>query len=155
MRARGLGIRLDGEPRVLNETTDVGGVEGGMVTIISDTDDQAVCARTGVTAILPIGRESIGSTLPAGLNSLNGVFEQAIFGAREELRIDVVRMADHDVPFHTGDSGRLAGFRSTVLAPGPPEGTYAERHDDRAVGPCQSGRVTRWRWTRPVRLGPP
>lgn len=72
MRARDLGIRLDGEPGALNAITDVHGVEVGMVTIVADTDDETVCARTGVTAILPIGKASIGTTVPAGQYSLNG-----------------------------------------------------------------------------------
>lgn len=72
MRARELGIRFDGDPGPLNAITDVSGVEVGMVTLIEDTDDPAVCARTGVTAILPLGRDGIGTTVPAGLYSLNG-----------------------------------------------------------------------------------
>ena len=72
MRARDLGIRLDGSPAPLNAITDVPGVEVGMVTLIVDTDDVDVAARTGVTAILPRGRAGIGTTVPSGLFSLNG-----------------------------------------------------------------------------------
>lgn len=72
MRARDLGIRLDGDQGMLNAITDVSGVEVGLVTLIDDTPDPAVCARTGVTAVLPLGRGGIGTTVPAGLYSLNG-----------------------------------------------------------------------------------
>lgn len=72
MRARDLGITLDGTPGPLNAITDVPGVEIGMVTIIEDTDDPAIAARTGVTAVLPLGRGGIGTALPAAVHSLNG-----------------------------------------------------------------------------------
>ena len=45
MRARDLGIALQGEPGPLNAITDVDGIEVGMVTLIQDTDDPAVAAR--------------------------------------------------------------------------------------------------------------
>jgi len=47
MRARDLGIALQGEPGPLKAITDVDGIEVGMVTLIQDTDDPAVAARTG------------------------------------------------------------------------------------------------------------
>ena len=72
MRARDLGITLDGAPGPLNAITDVPGVEVGMVTIVEDTDDAAIAARTGVTAVLPLGRDGIGTALPAAVHSLNG-----------------------------------------------------------------------------------
>ncbi|WP_062467044.1 DmpA family aminopeptidase [Demequina maris] len=72
MRARDLGIDLPGTPGPHNAITDVPGVLVGTVTRIEDTDDAAVAARTGVTAILPLGRDGVGSTVPAGLHSLNG-----------------------------------------------------------------------------------
>lgn len=72
MRARDLGITLDGNPGPLNAITDVPGVEIGMVTIFEDTDDPAIAARTGVTAVLPLGRGGIGTALPAAFHSLNG-----------------------------------------------------------------------------------
>lgn len=71
MRARDLGIEVDGTPGPLNAITDVPGVEVGMVTIVEDVS-QTVAARTGVTAILPLGRDSIGSSVAAGFTSLNG-----------------------------------------------------------------------------------
>ena len=72
MRARDLGITLDGTPGPLNAITDVPGVEIGMVTVIQDTGDPAIAARTGVTAVLPLGRDGIGTALPAAVYSLNG-----------------------------------------------------------------------------------
>ena len=52
-RARDLGIPFDGEPGPLNAITDVRGVEVGFTTLI-----QGDAVRTGVTAILPRGKES-------------------------------------------------------------------------------------------------
>jgi D-aminopeptidase len=72
VRARDLGIRLKGDPGPLNAITDVGGIEVGMVTLIEDTDDPAVSARTGVTAILPLGRSGIGTSAVGAIYSLNG-----------------------------------------------------------------------------------
>jgi D-aminopeptidase len=66
-RARGLGIVLPGEPGPLNAITDVGGVEVGVTTLI---EGEAV--RTGVTAILPRGRDGVGQPCAAGWYSLNG-----------------------------------------------------------------------------------
>jgi D-aminopeptidase len=60
-RARDLGVPFDGKPGPLNAITDVKGVEVGHTTLISG--DAASKAgegpvRTGVTAILPRGKES-------------------------------------------------------------------------------------------------
>jgi len=72
MRARELPITLDGQPGTWNAITDIPGVEVGVVTLIEDTADPEVCARTGVTAILPLGRYGIGTSVPAAVFSLNG-----------------------------------------------------------------------------------
>jgi L-aminopeptidase/D-esterase-like protein len=69
-RARDLGIPLPGEPGPQNALTDVAGVQVGMVTLVEGEGPTAV--RTGVTAILPLGRDGIGSAVAAGLFSLNG-----------------------------------------------------------------------------------
>lgn len=69
-RARDLGIPLQGIPGARNELTDVPGLTVGMVDIVSD--EGGVAVRTGVTAILPLGRERIGTAVAAGLFSLNG-----------------------------------------------------------------------------------
>ena len=71
-RARALGIPLDGIPGPQNAITDVSGVEVGHVTLIQEGDPRSGrgTARTGVTAILPRGRDS--SACFAGWFSLNG-----------------------------------------------------------------------------------
>jgi D-aminopeptidase len=70
-RARDLGIPFDGVPGPLNAITDVAGVTVGHVTLVEDLpDDRAI--RTGVTAILPRGEQSIDAHVFAGWFSLNG-----------------------------------------------------------------------------------
>ena len=72
--ARALGIPLQGEPGLNNAITDVAGVEVGHTTIIEGQGRLIVGQgpiRTGVTAILPRGRESGDSTFAAWF-SLNG-----------------------------------------------------------------------------------
>jgi len=72
--ARALGIPLQGEPGPNNAITDVVGVEVGHTTIIEGQGPLIVGQgpiRTGVTAILPRGRESGDSTFAAWF-SLNG-----------------------------------------------------------------------------------
>jgi D-aminopeptidase len=66
-RARAIGIPFDGTPGPLNAITDVPGVEVGYVTLI-----EGESVRTGVSAVLPLGRDRIGATCPAGWWSLNG-----------------------------------------------------------------------------------
>lgn len=61
VRARDLGIPFDGAPGPLNAITDVKGVEVGYTTLISGNGPLKVGVgpvRTGVTAILPRGKES-------------------------------------------------------------------------------------------------
>ena len=70
-RARDLGIPFDGKPGVLNAITDVAGVTVGHTTLISSAGpDHEV--RTGVTAILPRGIDSLDKPVFAGWFSLNG-----------------------------------------------------------------------------------
>ncbi|MFI1653412.1 P1 family peptidase [Streptomyces sp. NPDC020472] len=66
-RARALGIPLDGTPGPWNAITDVSGIEVGHVTLIEGEG-----VRTGVTALLPRGREGVGTPCAAGWYSLNG-----------------------------------------------------------------------------------
>ncbi len=68
-RARDLGVPFDGKPGQFNAITDVKGVEVGYTTLISGEGDKAV--RTGVTAILPQGKDFAGR-LFAGWHTLNG-----------------------------------------------------------------------------------
>jgi D-aminopeptidase len=74
-RARGLQISLPGEPGPLNAITDVAGIEVGAVTLIDGHGPLEVGkgpVRTGVTAILPRGRDGVGRACAAGWYSLNG-----------------------------------------------------------------------------------
>ena len=72
MRAREIGIVLAGRPGPLNAITDVPGLHVGMVTLVEDGEDPDNAVRTGVTAVLPLGREGILRSVPAGIHSLNG-----------------------------------------------------------------------------------
>ena len=69
-RARDLGIEFDGIPGPHNAITDVPGVEVGFTTLVHDEGEHAV--RTGVTAILPRGRDGVGDPCHAGIYSMNG-----------------------------------------------------------------------------------
>jgi len=68
-RARELGIPFTGVPGTFNAITDVKGVEVGYTTLISGDGKNAV--RTGVTAILPQGKEFRGRVF-AAWHTLNG-----------------------------------------------------------------------------------
>src|SRR6202035_2982327 len=73
-RARDLGVPFDGNPGPLNAITDVKGVEVGHTTLISGEGALKVGVgpvRTGVTAILPRGKNSRDAVF-AGYFSLNG-----------------------------------------------------------------------------------
>jgi D-aminopeptidase len=70
-RARDLGIPFDGNPGPLNAITDVTGVTVGHATVVEDIADGRA-ARTGVTAILPRGRESLMRPVFGAWFALNG-----------------------------------------------------------------------------------
>jgi L-aminopeptidase/D-esterase-like protein len=73
-RARDLGVPFDGTPGSLNAITDAAGVEVGHATVIAGDGALRVGAgpvRTGVTAILPRGKDSADPVF-AGWFSLNG-----------------------------------------------------------------------------------
>jgi L-aminopeptidase/D-esterase-like protein len=73
-RARDLGIPFDGTPGPLNAITDVKGIEVGHTTLIKGEGELKVGTgpvRTGVTAILPRGKNSAEPVF-AGWFSLNG-----------------------------------------------------------------------------------
>ena len=75
VRARDLGVPFVGAPGPLNAITDVGGVEVGYRTLIGGQGPLRVGSgpvRTGVTAVLPRGRERVGDACTAGWYSLNG-----------------------------------------------------------------------------------
>src|SRR6185503_9098918 len=73
-RARDLGVPFEGNPGSLNAITDVAGVTVGQVTLIEDLADGHK-VRTGVTAILPRGRDTITTPAFAGSFVLNGAGE--------------------------------------------------------------------------------
>ena len=73
-RARDLGVPFDGQPGPLNAITDVKGVEVGHTTLISGTGKLKVGegpVRTGVTAVLPRGKDSLDPVFGAWF-TLNG-----------------------------------------------------------------------------------
>jgi len=75
VRARDVGIPFEGTPGKFNSITDVAGVEVGYTTLISGEGALKVGdgpVRTGVTAILPRGHESLNDPVYAGFFSLNG-----------------------------------------------------------------------------------
>jgi D-aminopeptidase len=70
-RARDLGIPFEGTPGTLNAITDVAGVAVGQVTLVEDRPDGHK-VRTGVTAILPRGHDSLDTWVFGGWFALNG-----------------------------------------------------------------------------------
>src|SRR5438552_6110447 len=75
VRARDLGVSFDGTPGKLNSITDVPAVEVGYTTLISGEGKLEVGkgpVRTGVTAIIPRGHDSLNDPVYAGYFSLNG-----------------------------------------------------------------------------------
>jgi D-aminopeptidase len=73
-RARDLGVPFEGEPGPLNAITDVVGVTVGQVTLMKDLDGGKK-VRTGVTAILPRGRDSLKLHAFGAWFALNGAGE--------------------------------------------------------------------------------
>jgi D-aminopeptidase len=74
-RARDLGVPFDGTPGPLNAITDVSGVAVGHTTLISGEGKRDIGngpVRTGVTAVLPRGTDSMMNPVFAGWWSLNG-----------------------------------------------------------------------------------
>jgi D-aminopeptidase len=74
-RARDLGVPFDGTPGPLNAITDVSGVTVGHTTLISGEGKLQVGkgpVRTGVTAVLPRGKDSMNNPVFAGWFSQNG-----------------------------------------------------------------------------------
>src|SRR6266513_355834 len=75
VRARDLGIPFDGTPGKFNALTDVPGVEVGYTTLISGEGKLEVGkgpVRTGVTAIIPRGHDSLNDPVYAGYFNFNG-----------------------------------------------------------------------------------
>ena len=108
-RARDLGVPFDGTPGPLNAITDVPGLELGATTLIRGDGPLRVGegpVRTGVTAILPRGREGVGRACAAAWYSLNGNGEMTGTTWVEEsgaLTMPVLITNTHAVgPVHAG-----------------------------------------------------
>ncbi|HEV2362824.1 MAG TPA: P1 family peptidase [Caulobacteraceae bacterium] len=74
-RARAIGIPFKGEPGPLNAVTDIAGLEVGYRTLIRGEGKLEAGkgpVRTGVTAILPRGKEAADAAVFAAMFSLNG-----------------------------------------------------------------------------------
>src|ERR1700730_13786717 len=74
-RARDLGVPFEGTPGELNAITDVHGVEVGHTTLVEGEGKLVVGegpVRTGVTAILPLGKDNSNTAVPAAVFSFNG-----------------------------------------------------------------------------------
>ena len=72
-RAREAGVPLDGKPGALNAITDVAGVEVGQVTLISGEGALKRGegpVRTGVTAIIPRGKNSTNPVFAGGRRAM-------------------------------------------------------------------------------------
>ncbi|MEP6995291.1 MAG: P1 family peptidase [Acidobacteriota bacterium] len=77
-RARDLGVPFEGTPGPLNAITDVRGVEVGQSTIIRGEGALKVGegpVRTGVTAVVPRGKQTNSDAVFAGVFDLNGAGE--------------------------------------------------------------------------------
>ena len=77
-RARDLGVPFEGIPGPLNAITDVAGVDVGHITLIEGEGMLEVGkgpVRTGVTAVLPRGRESAAIPVFGGWFTLNAAGE--------------------------------------------------------------------------------
>jgi D-aminopeptidase len=75
IRARDLGVPFDGTPGEFNAITDVRGVEVGDATLVKGEGKLVVGegpVRTGVTAILPLGKDNSNIAVPAAVFSFNG-----------------------------------------------------------------------------------
>ena len=108
-RARDLGVPCQGEPGRWNAITDVPGVEVGYATLLAGDGPLLPGegpVRTGVTAVLPLGRAGVGRSCPAGWHSLNGNGEMTGTAWLEEtgaLSLPVGLTNTHAVgPVHRG-----------------------------------------------------
>ena len=109
VRARELPIDLAGRPGPANAITDVAGVAVGYTTLVRGDGALRVGegpVRTGVTAILPRGRDGVGAPCAAGWWSLNGNGEMTGTTWIEEsgaLAMPVLITNTHSVgPVHDG-----------------------------------------------------
>ncbi|HET9895459.1 MAG TPA: P1 family peptidase [Streptosporangiaceae bacterium] len=108
-RARDLGVPLLGETGEWNAITDVAGVEVGFETLISGSGPLVPGTgpvRTGVTTVLPLGRDGLGRSCPAGWYSMNGNGEMTGVAWLDEvgaLSLPIGLTSTHEVgPVHRG-----------------------------------------------------
>ncbi|WP_030883616.1 P1 family peptidase [Streptomyces sp. NRRL F-5053] len=115
LRARALGIPLDGTPGTYNAITDVPEVSVGHTTLIEGEQ-----VRTGVTALLPRGRPGVGLPCAAGWYSLNGNGEMTGTTWIEEsgaLSLPIALTNTHAVgPAHEGVVRWIAENRPDLAA---------------------------------------
>jgi len=119
-RARDLGVPFDGTPGPYNAITDVKGVEVGNTTLISGSGKLVVGkgpVRTGVTAVLPRGKDSLDPVFGAWF-SLNGNGEMTGTTWLEESGI-------LDGPIMITNTSSVGVVRDAVIAwrmkKGPPD----------------------------------
>ncbi|MET9490529.1 P1 family peptidase [Nocardia sp. NPDC006630] len=117
-RARALGLHPAGTPGPWNAITDVPGVEVGYRTLIEGVGPLRVGdgpVRTGVTAILPRGRDGVGRPCAAGRYSLNGNGEMtgtAWIDEVGQLSMPVTISNTHAIgACHTGTIGWINAVR--------------------------------------------
>ena len=68
-------IGFEGKHGTANSIVDVEGVEVGHETIVEDIEQnggKTIAVRTGVSSILPQGREKLGKDYFCGVSTLNG-----------------------------------------------------------------------------------
>jgi len=119
-RARDLGVPFDGTPGPYNAITDVKGVEVGNTTLISGSGKLVVGkgpVRTGVTAILPRGKDSLDPVFGAWF-PLNGNGEMTGTTWLEESGL-------LDGPVMMTNTSSVGAVRDAVIAwrmkKGPPD----------------------------------
>ena len=122
-RARMLGLPFAGQPGPVNAITDVPGLEIGYTTLFAGDGALQVGqgpVRTGVTAILPRGKDKIATPCWAGYSSLNGNGEMTGSHWLEEtglceLAITITNTAscgvtrDATIEWAAKNAGELAG----------------------------------------------
>ncbi|MEZ3160817.1 P1 family peptidase [Microbacterium sp. BWT-B31] len=109
VRARDLGIPLGGTPGPLDSITDVPGLQVGYQTITRGNGplvNGVGPVRTGVTAILPRGRDGVGIPCAAAVHSFNGNGEltgRAWIDESGSLSMPIALTNSHAVgPVHEG-----------------------------------------------------
>jgi D-aminopeptidase len=163
VRARDLGISFEGSPGKFNAVTDVAGVEVGYCTLVQDSktgkpEKGIGPVRTGVTAILPRGRDrSFDDYVFAGWFSLNGYGEMTGVHSIEETgfmqgpllitntcSVGMVRDAVDEWAVAHGYNMHLSTVAETSdIALNDMEGFHVKReHAFRAIESSTSGKIS-------------